>query len=237
MEWDLGLWCGETLMAFPLQATQNTASQGASTTFSLSLPAFGSPVTSGNTVAVSYAFNTGGGTLSTSVTDDKSNVYTIGPTSLGVNDPFTGANLVTAYCRNITNAPTIITITAGGTVSAGIFIGGAAYEVPGPVTVDVNTSAVQASNTAINVPFTTSTAGEYVIGSVGSASGLTITSQNNGWVTEQGDAGIGSYQIYATLASAGSNSWQASSSPATHIAIALLSFFPSGTSASVAWLT
>jgi hypothetical protein len=223
-------------MAFPFQSTQNTGTQATSTTFSLSLPAFTNPVTSGNSIAVSYSFQTGGGTISTSATDDKGNTYTIGQNFL---DTQSGSTLVTAYCLNVTNGPSTITITAGGTTSGSIFIGGAAYEAPGPVTVDVNTTVQQSGATAINIAFTTAAAGEYAIISAALNSGTTITSQNNGWTTEQAFGASGGYQVFNTLPSSGANSWQATSSVAAHIAAAILTLSPSAPSntASIAWVS
>jgi hypothetical protein len=139
--------------AFPIagQFTQTSASQGSSTSFSVAMPTFTNPVTSGN------------------------------------------------------------------------------YEVPGPVTVDFTTPSAltQSSVTSINIsPITTTAANEYAIASVGISSGLTITAQNNGWTTEQAYGGISSYQIYNTLTSSGSNSWQATSSASTHVALVALTFAP-----------
>ena len=140
---------------------------------------FGGAVANGNTVVISL-FIGSYLALPTIITDDKSNTYTKdgdgATTSGGSIDHF-----AVYRCANVTNAPTVISVTTPGRLTKLI-----AYEVSGlsgsplDVTVQIGNSAASATP---SYSFTTTASGEFALGilSVNNAgSSTTFTAGSSG---------------------------------------------------------
>jgi hypothetical protein len=203
------------------QVLGGVRSGGSSTSASLTIT-LPNPVASGATIHVGFGWSvtTGVGSL-TSITDDKSNTYTIAQNN---NDAFSGATGGTAYCLNVTNAAKIITITVGSTLAAGIAIGGCVYELSAG-SLDVNTTGAATAN-PLNATFTTGASGEFGCLTNFSSTSTGTYTQNNGWTQDFTESVNGSFYFSNALASSGANSCNATGGATYHNAWAVLTYQP-----------
>lgn len=212
-------------MSNPVQ--QKTATNGGATTVSVT---FTATVTSGNAVYVVMGSTAGSSDVYTSVTDDKSNTYTILQTSF---DSSAGILIGTAVCFNITNTPQTITATKTGSAST---VTAVIYEVNGALSTDANVQGSHTfSSSAMNATFTTTASNEFAVIGVSSSSTGTFT-QNNGW--SQDFSALTFFNVFSnTLVTPGANACNATPNSGTTTTWVILS---GGTSvqqtATVAWI-
>jgi hypothetical protein len=102
-----------------VQTTKANLSNGVATPWAV--PAFGSPVTAGNTIVV-FVHQAGSGDIVTGVTDNKGNVYTRFAASAGQNPSMWGY-----YCANVVGGAGLIISVATSTTSLWAWIFAAEY--------------------------------------------------------------------------------------------------------------
>jgi len=166
---------------------------------------FSAAVTSGNGVVVSIGFAGGAAPSITSITDDKGNSYAIDGSQSA-----SGTFLLSASLRNITNAPTIITIA--GAATGGFTTLGLAYEMSSLGVVDAYGQFISSFGAGpFSDTFTTAHASEYGFGIIPNSSTASVVA-NNGWSIDYNDTATQFSFTSDALPTSGSNTQQFSPS-------------------------
>lgn len=188
-------------MAFALvQAGSNSNNGGTDVAVTLSA------VASGNLLIGCAVFANGSGQAVSGVTDDKSNTYTLGTAAVDVADAIT---VQAFWCGNITNAPTIITVTVDGAANplgaiveewSGCF---AAADPNDDESANVQASPGTNTDAITSGTITTTVAGDLIWGACRKIGGVGISIPGAGTGFTQGTTAILTRTEYQTQAAAG----------------------------------
>jgi hypothetical protein len=166
-------------------------------------------VTTGNAVGLTVLFGATGGTPTiTSIVDDQGNSYT-------PNTPYNASTIPALFSAalkgNITNAPTVITISVDSSAAATIQIQSRVYEISGmgtSPTADVATGTAGSFGTGTaTLSFSTSSVNEIALGIVSTNNSNNFTSN---WTIDDNTVafpGMGG-TVHTVLTSSGSNNLQ-----------------------------
>lgn len=212
----------------------NNSSQATSTTYTQTT-SFVSPITIGNTILVLVGADSAGFPTTITITDDLSNVYTL-PTAQ-YDYASSGVSLQVAMIGSATNTPQTISVTAANATSGTIGISTTIWEISGGTGVaDYANHQSIASTASTSIPFTTSSINELAFAITSPANGFAIT-LTNGWTQDTNDGFTGTFTLHSPLlTSSGSNSLTYTST-AQPSGVIVVSFAPTGSSASIAWVT